>query len=87
MYLHHIFFIRMKPDHKELKKYPDAVQCNNALDQITKALQNNQWSHAKDLLDTTIQKYADQSTHLLILRSRCYYDMGEYYESIADLGS
>jgi len=75
----------MKPDHKELKRYPDAVQCNNAIEQVTKAIHNNQWSHAKDLLDNAI-KYADQSSHLLNLRSRCYYNMGEYYESIADTG-
>jgi len=76
----------MKPDHKELKKYPDAVQCNNAIDQVTRAVHNNHWSHAKDLLDNAL-KYADQSAYLLILRSRCYYNMGEYYESIADTGS
>lgn len=75
----------MKPDHKELKRYPEAVQCNNAIDQVNRALQNNQWAHAKDLLENAM-KYADQSSHLLLLRSRCYYNLGEYYESIADTG-
>lgn len=75
----------MKPDHKELSRYPEAVQCNQAIDQSAKLIQQQNWQHAKEYLDQAL-KYAEHSTHLLYQRSLCWYHMGENYETIADTG-
>ncbi|KAJ1434639.1 hypothetical protein B484DRAFT_326005 [Ochromonadaceae sp. CCMP2298] len=75
----------MSPAHQELAKAAEALTCSKAVTDAGHAMQRGNYALAKDFLDQAL-RYAESSSALLMARSRCWFQLGEQFECIADSG-
>lgn len=80
-----IVLYRLNPSSKDLANHADVLSCIKANKQANFYLQSKVWHAARDQL-TTIVKVTDASAWFLLQRSLCHFNLGDYYEAIADAG-
>lgn len=76
---------RINPTSKDLTGQSDAISCTRALHEAEHAFGRSAWELSRDHY-TTALRVADSSSTLLLKRAQCHFNLGEFYETIADTG-
>lgn len=76
---------KINPNNKDLSSQGEASSCSRSIKDADVAFLHKNWIAAKDLYSNAI-RIAEASSMLLLKRAHTLYQLGEFYESIADTG-
>lgn len=75
----------MNSKNAELSHLKEASQCTHAIRNADHFVNQQDWQRARDQF-TEALRYADLASSLHYQKSRCFYQLGDYYETIAEAG-